>query len=86
MVEFSFWVFCHIYYTIFWGIPPYFIRIQPLFYVGSLRSLYENKGLNIKQFDKTYTVSFMNRNDKQAEHLIIMNYNEEIDMQEKLFA
>ena len=49
-------------------------------------SLYENKGLNIKQFDKTYTVSFMNRNDKQAEHLIIMNYNEEIDMQEKLFA
>ena len=49
-------------------------------------SLYENKGLNIKQFDKTYTVSFMNRNDKQAEHLIIMNYNEESDMQEKLFA
>lgn len=49
-------------------------------------SLYDNKGLNIKQFDKTYTVSFMNRNDKQAEHLIIMNYNEEIDMQEKLFA
>lgn len=37
-------------------------------------SLYENKGLNIKQFDKTYTVSFMNRNDKKAEHLIIMNY------------
>lgn len=41
-------------------------------------SLYENKGLNIKQFDKTYTVSFMNRNDKKAEHLIIMNYNEEV--------
>ena len=46
-------------------------------------SLYENKGLNIKQFDKTYTVSFMNRNDKKAEHLIIMNYN---DKQGKLFA
>lgn len=48
-------------------------------------SLYENKGLNIKQFDKTYTVSFMNRNDKKAEHLIIMNYNEEAE-QKQLFA
>lgn len=37
-------------------------------------SLYENKGLNIKKFDKTYTVSFMNRNDKAAEHLLITNY------------
>lgn len=37
-------------------------------------SLYENKDLNIKQFDKTYSVSFMNRNNKKAEHLIIMNY------------
>ena len=48
-------------------------------------SLYENKGLNIKQFDKTYTVSFMNRNDKKAEHLIIMNYNKEAE-QKQLFA
>lgn len=39
-------------------------------------SLYENQGLNIKQFDKTYAVSFMNRNNKKAEHLIIMNYFE----------
>ncbi len=37
-------------------------------------SLYENKGLTIKQFDKTYSVSFMNRNNKNVEHLIIMNY------------
>ena len=37
-------------------------------------SLYENKGLTIKQFDKTYAVSFMNRNNKNVEHLIIMNY------------
>ena len=37
-------------------------------------SLYKDKGLNIKSFHKTYTVSFMNRNDKKAEHLIIMNY------------
>lgn len=39
-------------------------------------SLYEDKQLIIKSFDKKYLVSFMNRNDKNAEHLIIMNYNE----------
>ena len=49
-------------------------------------SLYEDKGLHIKQFDKTYTVSFMNRNDKKAEHLIIMNYNEELSIQKELFT
>lgn len=48
-------------------------------------SLYENMGLNIKQFDKTYTVSFMNRNDKNTKHLIIMNYNDEFIVQKKLF-
>lgn len=37
-------------------------------------SLYKDKGLNIKSFDKIYTVSFKNRNNKQAEHLIITNY------------
>jgi len=37
-------------------------------------SLYDNKGLNISSFDKTYLVSFMNRNDKNVEHLIIKNY------------
>ena len=37
-------------------------------------SLYSKDNLNIKTFDKTYLVSFMNRNDKRAEHLIIMNY------------
>lgn len=37
-------------------------------------SLYSNKKLNIKKFDKNYTVSFMNRNDKNAEHLLITNY------------
>ena len=36
--------------------------------------LYENKGLNIRSFDKTYLVSFMNRNDKNVEHLLITNY------------
>ena len=37
-------------------------------------SLYDGKGLNINTFNKKYLVSFMNRNDKRAEHLIITNY------------
>ena len=36
--------------------------------------LYSGKGLNIQSFDKTYLVSFMNRNDKNVEHLLITNY------------
>ena len=37
-------------------------------------NLYTKKGLNIRSFDKTYLVSFMNRNDKNVEHLLITNY------------
>ena len=37
-------------------------------------SLYENNNLNIQSFEKTYLVSFMNRNDKKTEHLLITNY------------
>ena len=37
-------------------------------------NLYNNKGFNIKTFDKKYLVSFMNRNDKDVEHLLITNY------------
>lgn len=36
--------------------------------------LYNIKGFYIKSFDKKYLVSFQNRNDKKAEHLIITNY------------
>ncbi|MBT5492675.1 hypothetical protein HOK00_10780 [bacterium] len=32
------------------------------------------KDIYIKSFDKKYLVSFQNRNDKDAEHLIITNY------------
>lgn len=39
-----------------------------------IHSLYDKKGLNIKFFDKTYLVSFINRNDKNTEHLLITNY------------
>ena len=37
-------------------------------------NLYNDKGLTIQSFEKTYLVSFMNRNDKNVEHLLITNY------------
>lgn len=37
-------------------------------------SLYDGHGLTIKPFGKKYQVSFMNRNDRNVEHLIIRNY------------
>ena len=39
-----------------------------------IADLYFDKGLNISVFDKKYLVSFMNRNDKKTEHLMIRNY------------
>ena len=36
--------------------------------------LYNKKGININTFDKKYLVNFQNRNNKEAEHLIITNY------------
>ncbi len=36
--------------------------------------LYSNQGFYITGFDKRYTVSFMNRNEQDVEHLIITNY------------
>ncbi len=42
-------------------------------------NLYKDKGFNIKTFDKKYLVSFMNRNAKEAEHLLITNYDMEGD-------
>jgi DNA adenine methylase len=39
-----------------------------------MRELYFDKGLKIESFDKTYLVSFMNRNNKDTEHLLITNY------------
>lgn len=37
-------------------------------------SLYADKGLNIRTFNKEYLVSFMNRNNKKVTHLLITNY------------
>lgn len=39
-----------------------------------ITSLYTDKKLKITPFDKTYLVSFMNRNEKEVEHLLITNY------------
>ena len=39
-----------------------------------IHGLYEKDGINIKYFDKSYNVSFMNRNDRKTEHLLITNY------------
>lgn len=36
--------------------------------------LYNRSDIRISTFDKTYLVSFMNRNDKNVEHLLITNY------------
>lgn len=37
-------------------------------------NLYNDRGVRVKTFDKEYVVSFMNRNDKKATHLMITNY------------
>lgn len=39
-----------------------------------IRSLYDNPALHIQTFDKTYLVSFQDRNNRAAEHLLITNY------------
>jgi DNA adenine methylase len=36
--------------------------------------LYNHPDIKVSTFDKTYLVSFMNRNDKNVEHLLITNY------------
>ena len=43
-------------------------------------NLYKDRGFNIASFEKKYLVSFMNRNDKDVEHLLITNY--EVDINE----
>jgi len=39
-----------------------------------IHGLYNKKGINIAYFDKSYNVSFMNRNDRNTEHLLITNF------------
>lgn len=39
-----------------------------------IHNLYAKNHIKIQYFDKSYNVSFMNRNDKKTEHLLITNY------------
>ncbi|MDE6200744.1 MAG: DNA adenine methylase [Clostridiales bacterium] len=39
-----------------------------------IERLYKSNGMIIKEFNKSYSVSFQNRNNKDATHLIITNY------------
>lgn len=39
-----------------------------------IRSLYENHGFHIYEFNKKYMVNFQNRNDRDVVHLMITNY------------
>lgn len=39
-------------------------------------NLYNTKKIFISSFDKTYQVSFMNRNNRKTEHLLITNYKQ----------
>ena len=49
---------------------------QNLLIIKNTDFIYElyKDNFNITSFDKKYMVSFMNRNDRKAEHLIITNY------------
>lgn len=48
-------------------------------YTPYIYDLYNREGIIIQKFDKKYLVSFMNRNDKDVEHLIITNYKDKFD-------
>lgn len=40
-----------------------------------IHQLYDRKGIFINHFDKMYAMSFMNRNERATEHLMITNYD-----------
>jgi DNA adenine methylase len=39
-----------------------------------IRALYTQQGLHIRSFERKYLVSFQDRNNRETEHLLIMNY------------
>ncbi len=43
----------------------------------TILNLYAGKGLSIQTFDKKYLVSFQDRNNRESEHLMITNYEQE---------
>ena len=46
----------------------------------TILNLYAGKGLNIQTFNKKYLVSFQDRNNRESEHLMITNYEQEPNM------
>jgi DNA adenine methylase len=42
-------------------------------------NLYNGKGLNMQTFEKKYLVSFQDRNNRESEHLMITNYEQELN-------
>lgn len=42
----------------------------------AISRLYGGQGLNVRAFAKKYAVSFQDRNNRQAEHLLISNYGQ----------
>lgn len=44
---------------------------------ATIFNLYTGKGLNIQMFDKKYLVSFQDRNNRESEHLMITNFDQE---------
>jgi DNA adenine methylase len=40
----------------------------------AIYDMYEQPGIHMRSFDKKYMVSFQDRNNREAEHLIITNY------------
>ena len=41
----------------------------------AIYDMYKQPGIHIRSFDKKYMVSFQDRNNREAEHLVIMNYS-----------
>jgi DNA adenine methylase len=54
------------------GCPAKFILV--IKNTPAIAHLYQHQGLRIRSFAKTYLVSFHDRNDRAAEHLLIMNF------------
>ena len=52
-------------------------QVSSLYTTFAMASLYAEKGLNIQTFDKKYLVSFQDRNNRESEHLMITNYEQE---------
>ena len=65
--------------------PTGFLVSHGLYYTPFIYYLYNGDGIIIQKFDKKYLFSFMNRNDKDVEHLIIISPGEQKKIRKKTF-